>query len=286
MTKKYLNNIDLNGTLTIQGSGGTNGYFLKTDGTGIISWAAASGGSFTGGTLTSGLVLAAGSSSINPLKLTTNSTTTTLTAGVLEWDGNLQFTNATATGRGVVSPVQYYSIAADATAYAGSGSAENVFTALTNGLSLESGVRYEFEGVFIFRNTATFAVSGSITSSLTLGFSTPTTTYAHVDLQSTTGTTATFNSTVDTLTFNAVTTAITSGGFPISTATAASGVTNQYAYVRFRGHLKTSATGYFMPKATFAASGAGAANGTVGGALLAGSWLAVKKTPESIGAWS
>jgi len=45
MAKKFLNNIDLNGTLTIAGSGGTNGYFLKTDGTGVISWAAAGAGS-------------------------------------------------------------------------------------------------------------------------------------------------------------------------------------------------------------------------------------------------
>lgn len=44
MTKKFLNNIDLNGTITIAGSGGTNGYFLKTDGTGVISWSPASGG--------------------------------------------------------------------------------------------------------------------------------------------------------------------------------------------------------------------------------------------------
>jgi hypothetical protein len=41
MTKKFLNNIDLNGTLTIAGSGGTNGYFLSTNGSGSISWAAA-----------------------------------------------------------------------------------------------------------------------------------------------------------------------------------------------------------------------------------------------------
>jgi hypothetical protein len=276
------------GAIYVNGSAGTSGQVLTSGGpSAAASWTTVSGGSFTGGTLTSGLVLAAGSSSVNPLTFTTNSATTTNAAGVMEWtSGNLQFTNATATGRGVVSPVQFYSIAADATAYAGNGTAENVFTALTNGLSLESGVRYEFEGVFIFRNTATFSISGSITSTLTLGFSTPTTTYAQVDLQSTTGATATFGSTVDTLTFNAVTTALTSGGFSISTATAASGVTNQYAYVRVRGHLKTSAAGYFMPKATYAASGAGAGNGTVGGALLAGSWLSVKKTPESVGAWS
>jgi hypothetical protein len=43
MTKKFLNNIDLNGTLTIAGSGGTNGYFLSTNGSGVISWAAATG---------------------------------------------------------------------------------------------------------------------------------------------------------------------------------------------------------------------------------------------------
>jgi hypothetical protein len=49
-TKKYLTDIDLKGKLLINTSGGTDGYFLKTDGTGGISWASASGGGsgFTG----------------------------------------------------------------------------------------------------------------------------------------------------------------------------------------------------------------------------------------------
>lgn len=48
---KFLADVDLNGKLTVAGSGGTSGYFLKTDGTGAISWAAASGGG-GGGTFT------------------------------------------------------------------------------------------------------------------------------------------------------------------------------------------------------------------------------------------
>jgi hypothetical protein len=50
MSKKYLNDIDLRGKLLINGSGGTVNYFLQTDGTGNITWAAASGGGsgFTG----------------------------------------------------------------------------------------------------------------------------------------------------------------------------------------------------------------------------------------------
>lgn len=59
MTKKYLNDINLNGKLLINNSGGTNGYFLKTDGSGNISWAAASGGGsgFTGaGTSITGIL--------------------------------------------------------------------------------------------------------------------------------------------------------------------------------------------------------------------------------------
>jgi hypothetical protein len=44
MTKKYLNDIDLKGKLLINNSSGTSGYFLQTDGSGNISWAAASGG--------------------------------------------------------------------------------------------------------------------------------------------------------------------------------------------------------------------------------------------------
>lgn len=44
MTTKFLQNIDLNGKLTIAGSGGTSGYVLQTDGTGTVTWAASSGG--------------------------------------------------------------------------------------------------------------------------------------------------------------------------------------------------------------------------------------------------
>jgi hypothetical protein len=45
MARKFLNDIDLKGKLLINTSGGTDGYFLKTDGTGVISWAAAGSGS-------------------------------------------------------------------------------------------------------------------------------------------------------------------------------------------------------------------------------------------------
>lgn len=44
MAKKVLTGLDLNGPLTIAGSGGTNGYFLKTDGSGNVSWASESAG--------------------------------------------------------------------------------------------------------------------------------------------------------------------------------------------------------------------------------------------------
>lgn len=69
MAKKILTGLDLNGPLTISGSGGTNNYYLKTDGSGNISWAVPT---LTGGSTlnsltvgTSGLRMTTGSSPWN-----------------------------------------------------------------------------------------------------------------------------------------------------------------------------------------------------------------------------
>jgi hypothetical protein len=44
MARKVLTTLDLNGPLTIAGSGGTAGYSLTTDGSGNVSWTNVSGG--------------------------------------------------------------------------------------------------------------------------------------------------------------------------------------------------------------------------------------------------
>ena len=284
MSRKFLTDVDLQGKLLVAGSGGTNGYFLKTDGSGNISWAAASGGSFTGGILTSGLTLVAGNTSVYPLTFNNNAGTPSASVGTMDFSTStgLQFTNNATTGRGSVNVAHVYSIAST-TSYSTTDASISVFPALTNGISLETGTRYEFEGVFMFSVTATFFSSGTTTGTINLGFALPTTTYAHAEFYSTSGATSTFGSATDTLIFNAETTALTTNGAGVATATrTTAGTATTYAYVKVRGHLKTSASGNFNPTLTITTTGLGSS----GGSILAGSWISIKKTPETMGAWT
>jgi len=133
MAKKFLNNIDLNGTLTIAGSGGTNGYFLKTDGTGVISWAAASGGGsgFTGaGTSITNITGAASNNMTITSAASGNGTLTLLPSG----QGNI-YLNSPYTTRpaGSVSIVGQVPTGVNGghiyiqSAYAGSGAPGNIY---------------------------------------------------------------------------------------------------------------------------------------------------------------
>jgi hypothetical protein len=135
----------------------------------------------------------------------------------------------------------------------------------------------------MFYAFATFFSSGTTSCSVNMGFALPTTTYAQADISSTSGTSSTFGAATDTLIFNAVTTALTSNGIGVATATrSTAGTANIYAYVKVKGHLKTSATGNFRPTVNYT----GAGLGSYGGNLMAGSWISIKKTPEVVGAWT
>ena len=178
MARKFLNNIDLNGTLTIAGSGGTNGYFLKTDGTGVISWAGASGGSFTGGTLTSNLTLVAGNTSVFPLTFQTNAGTPTATAGTMDYDGTVFYqTSNTTPGRALKVQTYEYVVPASPAGYDFSASStaqslltDSVGTVTTRGITLVAGTTYEFEMYFGLK----YQSFGDTTTSLNFGWTTST----------------------------------------------------------------------------------------------------------------
>jgi len=262
---------------------GTNNWVLTYDtSTSAPKWAAVSA-SFTGGTLTSNLTLVSGATTTYPLTFQSNGTAPNANLGTMDFSSStgLQFTNNATTGRGSVDVAHIYSIASDGTTYA-TDSTVSAFPALTNGISLESGVRYEFEALLMLYNFATFFSSGTTSCTLTVGFALPTVTYAHADFNYSVGTTSTFGSATDTLTYNAVTTALGTG-VGISTATrSTTGTDSRYAYVRIRGHLKTSASGNFRPTVNYAGTGIGG----YGGNIMAGSWMSIKKTPETMGAWT
>jgi len=266
--------------------GGTaRGYYIDitTGGAGVGTNLVGGGSSFTGGTLTSNLTLVAGGTTTYPLTFQNNGVAPNANLGSMDFSSStgLQFTNNATTGKGSVNVSHIYSIASDGATYT-TDSTVSAFPALTNGISLESGVRYEFEGVLMLYNFATFFSSGTTSCTLTLGFALPTVTYAHADFNYSVGTSSTFGSATDTLTYNAVTTALGTG-VGISTATrSTAGTDNRYAYVRVRGHLKTSASGNFRPTVNYAGTGIGA----YGGNIMAGSWISIRKTPETMGAWT
>ena len=179
MSKKYLNDIDLNGKLTIATSGGTNGYFLKTDGSGNISWAAGGGGSFTGGTLTSNLTLFAGTNTSAPLKFVSGTNLITAAAGNMEYDGtNLYFTPST-TRKTIAFTDSAMTGTVNGITFTGTSSTTMTFPSTTATIArTDTGQTFSgsqiFTGSITGSSSATFA-NPALTGLITLGTSgTPT----------------------------------------------------------------------------------------------------------------
>lgn len=103
----------------------------------------------SGGTLTGNLTLAAGTSSISPLRLTSGATLSTTTGGTFEYDGNVVYqtpnytaTNSTNGGRGLVPTRFFYALSADRTLTSASTSAQSMFGV---GIPLAGSTTYEIE---------------------------------------------------------------------------------------------------------------------------------------------
>jgi hypothetical protein len=156
----------------------------------------AGGGTFTGGTLTSGLVLATGTTSLQPLKFVAGTNLTTPVTGVKEYDGTVFYSTAnTNPGRALETQSYYYVSNSDFNIdFSGSGASQSMFGGPTTGLTVAAGTTYEFEldaavqhqyqvntgitGTFAMQNTggATVAVTSFVDyGSNTTGFTTATT---------------------------------------------------------------------------------------------------------------
>ncbi len=127
--------------------GGTaRGYYIDISAGGASAGTNLVGGSsFTGGTLTSDLILAAGSASVEPLRFQTNSATPTVTAGAWDYDGDIFYatTSGTATGRLMVPANAVVFSNANATA-ATTNSSQSIFQAGARALTLEAAKTYYF----------------------------------------------------------------------------------------------------------------------------------------------
>jgi len=131
---------------------------VATFSTGTLNIPDYSGLLLSGGTVAGGIILAAGTTSLSPLKFTSGTNLTTATAGSLEYDGSVFFAGVAASTRAGVRAEQSVQLN---TAYllTSQTAVQKLFNASTNGaLTLPVGC-YEFECRFAL--TALSATSGS-----------------------------------------------------------------------------------------------------------------------------
>ena len=126
---------------------------------GTLTATGGGGSTFTGGTLTSNLTLAAGTSTLAPLRLQSGSNLSTPTAGAVEYDGSVIY--STPSGRGVSPSMMYYRLNAGLTGL-NTLSAQAVFGV---GVTLASNTVYAFEAYYSFQKSL-----GSISHSMGTGF--------------------------------------------------------------------------------------------------------------------
>ena len=240
MTRELLTGADFKGPLQINGSAGTSGQLLASQGDGAIpQWVAAGG--FSGGTLTSNLTLASGTTSLSPLTLQSGTNLTTAVAGAVEYDGKVVY--STPAGRGVSPSMMFYRLNADL-AGASVNTAQNLFGV---GVTLQASTVYAFECGLALSKTA-----GTVSHSIGLGF----------------GGTATLNNILYTGIWVTLTAALPQtsnvcNSIAINTAsntsiTSTAATALRLFYSMFSGTVSVNAGGTFIPQYTLSAAPGGA----------------------------
>jgi len=108
----------------------------------------------TGPTLT-GVNIAAGTASVDPITLTAGTNLTVPVAGSMEYDGNCFYETPVASNRAVVATEHFVVLASDYTFSSATG-AQKCFNATPNGaLTLPSNTAYFFEALYIITNNGT-----------------------------------------------------------------------------------------------------------------------------------
>jgi hypothetical protein len=131
------------GALKYRGTSGSAATIVNADGT----VPGGGGGSFTGGTLTSNLTLAAGTTSLSPLTFQSGTNLTTVTAGANEYDGTVFYqTSNTNPGRALKTQNYYYVSSADwFPDFSESNAVQSMLGAATRGITVAAGTTYEYE---------------------------------------------------------------------------------------------------------------------------------------------
>ncbi len=152
----------------------TNGWVLTYDtATNAPKWAAASGGgTFTGGTLTSTLILDDGTTTTAPLKFdaTGTSVLTTPQKGAVEYDGKVSYLTPDTTPGRAVNWTPHYITFSSGPDFSSSGAAVSIIDGATKGITLLAGMTYEFELQVALR----YQSFGDTTTALNIGWNTST----------------------------------------------------------------------------------------------------------------
>ncbi len=267
MTRELLTGADFKGPLQLDGAAGTSGQVLTSAGAGAVpTWSPAGG--FSGGTLTSNLTLAAGTSSLSPLTFQSGSLLTSATAGAAEFDGKVLYT--TPVSRGVSPSMMFYRLESN---YVGSNvnTAQSVFGV---GVTLESSTVYAFE----YKCTITKSTGGT---SHSLGVSFGGTATVNNILY--TGTSGDRTLALPTSSINPTVFAITNTNNISITGTASTTTRSQWWF--FSGTVSINAGGTFIPQYTLSTAPGGAYS-TVAGSYFAIWPISASGANTSVGPWA
>jgi len=221
--------------------------------------------------LTGTVTLAAGTTSLAPLLLTSGTNLTSATAGAVEYDGKVVYGTPASTQRGIIPTQQYYRLNADL-AGANATGAQSMFGV---GVTLAGSTVYEFEMLVALSRSA-----GNASHTIGLGFG-GTSTINNIQWQ--------FSGIYSTITNNigsaAAITAVYAATASNTTVTNATTATAVYLWSLIKGTVSINAGGTFIPQYTLSAAPGGAYS-TAAGSYIRINPLSASGANTSVGAWA
>lgn len=221
----------------------------------------------TAPTLT-GTVLAAGTNSVAPLKLTSGTNLSAASAGAVEYDGTVFTATSVANSRQVVCGEQFVCVGATPVSLTNNiTTAQSVFASANDALTVAGSTTYFFEA-YIYLSTGTtthttaFGLGGTATFTSIL--------YESVLVSSAATTIATSSSFLE----------VISAAATVLNATSAAATTK----IRLKGVMRINAGGTIIPQVTFSAGPTGTCQTNTNSFFRC--WPIGSNTVEAVGNWS